>query len=73
MLSMTWTYSFGMPLPMTCAWRVMGARMLASFTFRGGSLDRSGAMSVAVLDGGSWSASIGRGPRGSLKACVRRW
>lgn len=62
-----------MPLPMTCAWRVMGAKILASLTF-GGETERSGAISVAVLDGGSWSSWMrGRGPRGSLKASVRRW
>ena len=51
----------------------MTGRMVASLTF-GGPTERSGAMSVAVLEGGSWSSSSWmRGPRGSLKAWVRRW
>lgn len=54
---------------MTCACLVMMARMLASLAF---GVVESSATSVAVLDGGS-SRMRGRGPRGRLKACVRRW
>lgn len=67
---MALTYSLGMPLPMTWAWREMAARMVASFAF--GAEKGSGVgVRVAVLDGSSWMRE--RGPSGSLKACERRW